>query len=156
VPQAHAALDDLVRWLRAVPARHGADPARMYLLGFSQGAMMTLGVLRRAPALLAGAIALSGRSPDGLFPARAAAAAIAGVPLLVAHGTQDDVLPVENGRRARDAFAPLSLDFTYREYPVGHGISGQEVAFVNTWLAERIDRRDTEAGRPAAAPFEVD
>lgn len=140
VAGARGALADLVGWVRAAPARYETDPERTYLLGFSQGAMMSLGVLRTAPEGLAGVVALSGRCPDGLFEARAAVAAIARVPLLVAHGTLDAVLAVDNGRRTRDAFAGVSTDFTYREYPIGHGISDAEVVFVAEWLAARLDR----------------
>jgi phospholipase/carboxylesterase len=136
--QARETLADLVRWLERAPGRHGTDPARTYLLGFSQGAMMSLGALHRAPRLLAGVVALSGRSPDGLFEAPADPDAVARVPLLVAHGTHDDLLPVAHGRRTREAFASLSRDFTYREFPVGHGISPEELALVGAWLAERL------------------
>jgi phospholipase/carboxylesterase len=137
--QARRTLEDLVRWLDAAPARLGTDAARTFLLGFSQGAMMSLGVLRTAPALVAGVVALSGRTPEALFPERADRDAIARVPLLVAHGTLDDVLPVEHGRRTRQAFETLSRDFTYREYPVGHAIAPDELALVGTWLTTRLD-----------------
>jgi predicted esterase len=50
------------------------------------------------------------------------------------------VLPIAEGHRTRDAFAPLSTDFTYREYPVGHGVGPAEVALVGQWLAARLDR----------------
>src|SRR5262245_19920926 len=45
IDQAKATLADLVRWLGAAPERFGTDPAQTFLLGFSQGAMMSLGVL---------------------------------------------------------------------------------------------------------------
>jgi len=139
VEQAEQSLADLVRWLEDAPARYGTDPDRTYLLGFSQGAMMSLGVLRTSPALLAGVMALSGRDPDALFPMTASAEAVAAVPLLVAHGTLDDLLPVENGRRTRAAFENLSRDFTYREFAVGHGIDQDEIAWVREWLRAHLD-----------------
>jgi phospholipase/carboxylesterase len=132
--QAKQSLADLERWLESAPARYGTDPARTYLLGFSQGAMMSLGVLRTAPQLLAGVMALSGRDPEALFPMTAPADAVGAVPLLVAHGTLDDLLPVENGRRTRAAFEGVSRDFTYREFPVGHGIAQEEILWVREWL----------------------
>jgi phospholipase/carboxylesterase len=140
VAEAHATLADLVRWLAAAPARHGTDPHRLYLLGFSQGAMMSLGVLRTTPDRLAGVIALSGRFGEQLFDVPASRDAVARVPVFVAHGTDDDVLPIANGRAVRDAFRPLVKDFTYREYPVAHGISVEEIHDVGAWLTERLDR----------------
>lgn len=139
VEQATKALAALTAWVEAAPARLGTDPARTHLLGFSQGAMMSLGVLRSRPELLAGVIALSGRDPDALFPMRASGAAIGRVPLFLAHGLWDDLLPVENGRRTHAAFEPISADLTYREYPVGHGVSDAEVREVAAWLTARLD-----------------
>jgi phospholipase/carboxylesterase len=139
VTQAREALADFVRWLEAAPARLGTDPARVYLLGFSQGAMISLGVLRTAPARLVGVVALSGRFSDALFEAPPPTDAVGAVPLFVAHGTEDDVLPVANGRAVRDAFQPLVRDFTYREYPVPHAIGPTELADVAAWLTAHLD-----------------
>jgi phospholipase/carboxylesterase len=136
--QAEAALDDLARWLEAAPARLGTEPGRTYLLGFSQGAMMSLGILGTHPERLAGVVMLSGRAPRDLFPARASREAISAVPLLVAHGTHDDVIPIERGREVGDAFRSLSRDFTYREFPIGHGIGDEELSLVTAWLRERL------------------
>jgi phospholipase/carboxylesterase len=145
LPQARQALGDLLAWLQAAPERLGTDPARTYLLGFSQGAMMSLGVLRAAPERLAGVVALSGRDAAGLFEATADAGAIARVPLLVAHGIHDDILPVDNGRAMRDAYRGTSADFTYREFPVGHGVSEEEIGVVDAWLRDHLDRNPTRS-----------
>jgi len=138
VAQARATLGDLVRWIAAAPERLRVDPERVFLLGFSQGAMMSIGVLRTTPERLAGVVALSGRGDEELFEVQAPRDAIARVPLLVAHGTYDDVLPIENGRRTRDLFQGLSRDFTYREFPVRHGIDHDEMALVEQWLAAHV------------------
>jgi len=136
--EARQTLGELVAWLRSAPTRHQTEPRQTFLLGFSQGAIMSLGALRTAPELLAGVVAFSGSSPDGLFAPPADAQAVARVPLLIAHGTLDDVLPVEHGRRARAAFAG-SADVTYREYAVGHGIGSDEIDLVAKWLSARLD-----------------
>ncbi len=137
--QARETLADLIGWLAAAPGRLGADARRVYLLGFSQGAMMSLGVLRTAPERVAGVVALSGRYADALFGAPPPGDALRAVPLFVGHGTADEVLPVANGRAIRDAFQPLVRDFTYREYAVGHGIAPSELADVAAWLTARLD-----------------
>lgn len=139
VGQAKAALSDLVAWVVAAPERHGTDPAQTYLLGFSQGAMMSLGVLQTAPTRLAGVIALSGRTPSGLFEVTADRDAVARVPLLVAHGTHDDVLPIANGRATRDAYEGWSTDFSYHEFPVAHGVTQDEIRVVADWLRTHLD-----------------
>jgi phospholipase/carboxylesterase len=141
IPDAAAAretLADLQSWLAAAPAGFGTDPARTVLLGFSQGAMMSLGLLCTVPERLAGVMALSGRFAPTLFEATAPAEAIARVPLLVAHGLYDDVLPIAHGRGVRDAFAGRVTDFTYEEFPMGHEISQAELALVARWLTAHL------------------
>jgi phospholipase/carboxylesterase len=140
VAQAKAALADLAKWVADAPARHGTDPARTYVLGFSQGAMMDVGLLQTVPERLAGVIALSGRDPTGLFDATADRIEIGRVPLLVAHGQYDDLLPIAHGRAIRDRFDGWSRDFTYREFPVAHGVSEEEIEVIADWLTRRLDR----------------
>jgi phospholipase/carboxylesterase len=138
VAAARASLDAAVAWLAAAPARLGTDPARTYLLGFSQGAMMSLGVLVTAPDRLRGVIALSGRFAPTLFEAAAPADAVARIPVLVAHGLYDDVLPVTHGRGVRATLASRTTDLTYQEFPIGHEISPDEVDLIARWLAARL------------------
>jgi phospholipase/carboxylesterase len=138
VEQARATLVDLLAWLRTAPDRYGTDPARTFVVGFSQGGMMALGALGEMPERLAGVVVLSSRYSTELFPPTAPDDAIARVPLFVAHGTLDGTLPVANGRAVRDTFAPRTQDFTYEEYRVGHGITEQEMADVAAWLAARL------------------
>jgi len=138
--QANATLADLVHWLDAAPTRFGTDPTRTYLLGFSQGAMMCVGVLRTAPERVAGVVALSGRADEAVFRQRADRDATARVPVFMAHGLSDDVIRIADARRGRDAFQSLSHDFTWREYPIRHGIDSDEVHDVVTWLTAHLDR----------------
>jgi phospholipase/carboxylesterase len=138
VDQARATLTDLVEWLRGAPARYDTDPARTFLVGFSQGGMMALGALGEIPDRLAGVVVLSSRFSTELFPATAAAEAIARVPLFVGHGTHDTTLPIAHGRGIRNAFGSTTSDFTYREYRCAHGITDEEMADVAGWLAARL------------------
>jgi phospholipase/carboxylesterase len=137
--QARESLAGLVRWIGAAPARLGADRRQVFLLGFSQGAMMSFGVLRAAPERLAGVVALSGHFDEDLFDEVAAEDAVARVPLFVAHGTDDEVLPIASGRAIRDFFTPRVRDFRYREYAIAHAIGPDELRDVAEWLRRRIE-----------------
>jgi len=108
---------------------------RIALGGFSQGAVMALsaglGVGRPRPVSV---LAFSGFIPvvEGWdlddtqpFP-----------PIAVAHGTNDDVIPVEFGRRARDRLLAAGADVLYRESPIGHTIDPRVVAELEPWLAD--------------------
>jgi phospholipase/carboxylesterase len=51
----------ITAYIREVIAQHGIDPAQIYLMGFSQGAIMSYYTLWRSPELIGGIIAFSGR-----------------------------------------------------------------------------------------------
>jgi phospholipase/carboxylesterase len=119
--------------------RHGADPARTFLFGFSQGGAMALSVAMTRPELVKGVVVHSGRLvPD--LPSRAApAAALESLEALVLHGTDDPLLLVERGREIRDYLAPLlGPRLVYREHPAEHTITDASLADVASWLAARV------------------
>ncbi|GAC1438390.1 MAG: alpha/beta fold hydrolase [Chloroflexota bacterium] len=134
--------------LDGLPGAHGVDPARLFVLGFSQGAAMTGALLLSAPHRLAGALVLSGYVPPmpALQPGQGR---LAGTPVFVAHGTHDPVVPVQWGRAAGDALAAAGAAVTYREYPGGHGITPQGLEDLAAWLTDRLDGRTPENASPA-------
>jgi len=138
--QAKETLLDLARWLAAAPARLGTDPAKSYVLGFSQGGMMVAGLVRTYPEGVAGGIVLSGSLLDDVFPVAAPATAMGAVPLFVGHGTNDDVLPVDRGRAIRDAFTGVTARVDYHEYPIAHGVNEDVMRDVSAWLTARLDQ----------------
>jgi phospholipase/carboxylesterase len=136
-----ASRDRLAAFLeQAVPAS-GADPARVFLLGFSQGAVVALALLLARPDLVRGVVAHSGRlvAAPGKAPEPAA---LAHAEVLVLHGEEDDVIPAQNARGVHEALAPLLGDrVSSRVYPgLGHGVSEESLRELAGWLARRIDR----------------
>ncbi len=118
---------------------YDADPQRVFLLGFSQGASMALRVLLSAPDKVAGVAALSGFLLPTEAPSPAHCAALANKPVILTHGTDDDVVPIGLGRQARDALSALPLTLTWREYPMRHQITDESLDDVSQWLSEHID-----------------
>ena len=129
----------LTGFLSELPNAYKYDPSRVLMGGFSQGAMLSLGVLLHQPQSIGGANAHSGR----LWPGAAEHAdreALSGKPVLVTHGTYDTVLPIANGRAIRAALSELPVDLTYHEYPMAHEINGDALrdvlAWIETWLSK--------------------
>jgi len=137
--QAETSREMLVRFIGDVHAAYGTDPRRVYLMGFSQGAIMSLSVLLTRPELLAGVVAMSGRILPEVLPRVAPPEALRGIPVLVVHGVADPILPIHHGRATRDRLALLPLDLTYREYAMGHQVSEESLADVAAWLRRRLD-----------------
>jgi phospholipase/carboxylesterase len=84
--------------------------------GFSQGAMMSLDVGLRATRDVAAIIAMSGGLYEDELPDLRARSS---VPILISHGSSDEVVPVNYARRARAVLEDAGFDVTYDEYPMG-------------------------------------
>ena len=138
VAQARASLRQLAVFDDELIYAYSADPRRVYLLGFSQCAMMSLSLMLSQPSKVAGVVAMSGRLPAELLAQVADASALAGLPVFVTHGTFDEVLPVENGRAVRAALSELPVALTYREYPMAHEVSQESLRDVAAWLTRAL------------------
>jgi phospholipase/carboxylesterase len=139
-----ATLGRLDRWLAALAATTGVPPARTVLGGFSQGAVMAyalgLGVGRPRPA---GVLALSGFLPS--VPGFALDLdSRAGLPVAIAHGEHDPIIPVALGHNAARRLAAAGLEVTYRESPIPHAVDPAVLPELRGWLA-----RTVPAGVPA-------
>jgi phospholipase/carboxylesterase len=139
--EAAAGLDTLGEFVRAVPTAYGAAADRVYLTGFSQGAIMSLALLLAEPELVAGAALMSGRLLPGVRERIARPESrLAGKPVVAVHGLYDQVLPISDGRAIRELLSSLPVQLTYREFPMAHEVSEQSFAVVRDWLTERLGR----------------
>jgi phospholipase/carboxylesterase len=135
--ESRAALCEL---LPGLVERHGTDPARTFLLGFSQGGAMALAVALTRPELVRGLVVHSGRLIPELRARAAPAAALAKLEALVLHGLGDPVLPVERGREIRDFLEPLlGPRLVYAEHEAGHEITAASLGDVAGWLRARVE-----------------
>jgi phospholipase/carboxylesterase len=132
-----AAATDLNGFLDARLAEEGLLPDRLVLLGFSQGAMMSLHVALRRPTAMAGVVAISGRL---LRPERLAAEVRVKPPVLLIHGDQDPVVPFADMARAGDALVAAGVP-TYGQVMqgTGHGIAPDGLGAAVQFLKERLE-----------------
>ena len=140
--EVESARQTLRQFIEGVIEQYQVDPTEIYLLGFSQGAMVGLSLALLNPGLAAGVVALSGRVISETIAKISDPRALAGLPILVTHGTSDVVLPIHHGRETRRLLSELPVELTYREYPIGHEISLDCLQDVNTWLTSHLDLRN--------------
>lgn len=117
---------------------YGADPARVYALGFSQGAIISLVTALTLPRLFAGVVALSGRIPAEAVPWLATPEETEGLPVFMAHGVRDMVIGIEDARDARAVLERQRVALTYTEYATDHRITPQIFADMTAWLGQRL------------------
>jgi len=128
-----------LEWLRSSPK---VDASRVYLLGFSQGAMLGLSLAATDPELLAGVVAIGGR-PLGL-PGMAKRGAATRV--LIVHGRQDSRVPFANAAESQRVLEALGRGVEVRAYDAGHEISPAMLADVDQWLTARLNETDAPPG----------
>jgi phospholipase/carboxylesterase len=116
-------------------ARGVADSA-IVLAGFSQGGAMALHTGLRHRERLAGVMALSCFLPLAEAVAAEASAANRDVPIFMAHGVHDPLIPLARGRDAADLLAGLGYRIDWQEYPMPHSVCAEEVADIARWLGE--------------------
>ncbi len=120
-----------------LPRAYPVDPARLALVGFSQGAAMAGTLLLAAPELARGAALLS-----GFLPPEAAAWAtpgrLAGKRVFLAHGRADETVAVDEARRVRDLLTGAGAATDYGEYDVGHKMNPPAMRALKHWLAETL------------------
>lgn len=107
-------------------AYEGLGPEALALVGFSQGAMMSLEVAPRRAVAPAAVVAISGRL---IRPERLAAEVTARPPVLIMHGDQDQVVAFEEMALAADALVAAGFDtYGHVMQGMGHGISQDGLA----------------------------
>jgi phospholipase/carboxylesterase len=102
--------------------------------GFSQGGAIALQTGLRYPHRLAGVMALSCYLPYADSLATEAASANAKTPVLIAHGTQDPVVPYAMGKNSSDMLVKAGYAVEWHDYPMQHSVCLEEVRDIGAWL----------------------
>lgn len=107
----------------------------MAVMGFSQGSIMTMGLLLQSPLEIGHYLCFSGRTlaefaDFGLKNPSLGARR----KLFLTHGVEDNVLPVEKGRESLKIVQQIGADVTYSEFMGGHGIVDSIIRDAKEWL----------------------
>ena len=124
----------MLRFIDELLERYPTPEGKLVIAGFSQGALMSLDAGLRTRKKVAGVIAMSG----GLYEHDLADLSTRrDLPVLIAHGTDDDVVPVTYARRARRVLEEAGLAVEYHEFPMAHQVAMEEAQAVKAFL-ERV------------------
>ena len=112
----------------------GIPIGRIALAGFSQGGAMALQTGLRHPERLAGIMALSCFLPLTDKVSAEVSAANRDVPIFMAHGSHDPLIPMARARHAHDLLNSLGYRVEWHEYPIPHSVSPSEIRDISAWL----------------------
>jgi phospholipase/carboxylesterase len=119
-------------------ASRGIDSDRVVVAGFSQGGAIAMHTALRYPRRLAGLMSLSSWLPLGnVFAAEVIDnrnAQPRDLPVFMAHGTFDPVLPFTLGVQSKAALESAGYIVEWHEYPMAHAVCAQEIEAIRTWL----------------------
>lgn len=129
-------LDVVAESIAAAVDGYDLDPDRLGLLGFSQGATMSVSLLLEDPARYAWiashhgylAAAHADVEPEGLD----------GKPVFLGAGTADQVIPERRARAAANRLRELGCAVTYETYRAGHGVGPDELADLVAFVEARL------------------
>ena len=129
--------DSLIRCLDDIQQKFPVDSKRIFLFGFSMGAMMSLTVSLSNPHRFKGVVAHSGLLPKG-DKLKFRWNDLDGISFFIAHGTQDPIVPVEMSRQAHRRLMDAKADVVYHEYPIQHTISEESLNAAAAWMQQKI------------------
>ena len=112
----------------------GIAPGAIVLAGFSQGGAIALQTGLRHAERLAGILALSTYLPLPDTLAQEASKLNRALPIFMAHGTEDPVIPLSWAVRSRDHLISLGYTVDWHEYPMPHSVCAKEITDVGGWL----------------------
>lgn len=115
----------------------GADPDRVYVIGYSQGGAAAISLAAARPDLAAAYLGFAGALLDAAGFFAAERHELAASQLFIGHGTLDAFVSSNEMRAQVDRLRALGLELTYREYPVPHVVSAAQRRDAEAWL-ERV------------------
>ena len=130
VRASQASVDELI----ARELARGVPAARLILAGFSQGGAIALQTGLRHPERLAGIMALSTYLPLAATLAAEASAASRDVPIFMAHGRDDSLIPIERATSSRETLRAAGYKLEWHDYAMEHAVCREEIEDIAAWL----------------------
>lgn len=135
--QAEQSRKTIIEFIGQLKGIYSIDEKQVYLVGFSQGGIMSYSVGLTHPQLIHGIGVMSSRLLDEVKPLIASKTALAKLNIFISHGTNDAVLNIDYARSAKTYLKTLALEPTYKEYTEGHTINKEMLGDLLNWLKAR-------------------
>lgn len=133
VQAARLVIQDLHQWMLQTLAQYQPADGKLWLLGFSQGSILSQALMMRFPELVGGVMGLSGYLNQEMLEDLSGQPSAVNCALFLAHGTEDGVIPIHKARETHLFYQSLGMAHEYREYAMGHSVSGEEMLDLQNW-----------------------
>jgi phospholipase/carboxylesterase len=135
--QAIISRDIVAGFIDELVSNYPIDANNVTLIGFSQGTILSYAVALSFPEKVQRVVAMSGYINPEILEKDYLKNSFSNLKIFTSHGTADQVIPVEWGRKAKPFLENLGINITYKEYPIGHGVSPQNFYDFKNWLLEK-------------------
>jgi phospholipase/carboxylesterase len=130
--------EKILAFIRSACAAYHVDSTQVFLLGFSQGAIMSYELALSNPKKITGVMALSGRMLEETKKLKINWPAAEKVKFFVGHGVSDNVIKISDAENAVKFLKAKRIDVTYKSYPAVHTITSTELIELNAWLTGAV------------------
>ncbi|WP_042143340.1 alpha/beta hydrolase [Paucisalibacillus sp. EB02] len=132
------AIQNIISLIGEMCEEHPIDSSQIFLMGFSQGAILSMSIGLKLGQQIKGIAALSGYIPD-FMKHDYRDQNLKGLSLFCSHGELDPVLPFDWANEAKDLYNQLGAKVEFHAYTVGHQVSQQNFQDFRNWLQVTID-----------------
>jgi phospholipase/carboxylesterase len=129
-PDFKAAVEVMEEFIKSLESQH----PEIVVGGFSQGAILSYGVALSNPKKIKNVIGLSGYVSEPILKQGFENNDFSTLGIFASHGTVDQIIPIEWARKSDNFLTQTNITHTYKEYPIGHGISPQVFFDFKNWL----------------------
>jgi phospholipase/carboxylesterase len=133
------AVTKLTNFIDYASEQYPIDSSQLYLLGFSQGAILSMTLGLELGERIKGIVALSGYIP-GFVKDEYNVKSVKHMSLFISHGEMDQVLPFEWGVANNEYFQGLGATVTFKTYQEGHTVSLQNHNDYRKWLLDSVEK----------------
>jgi phospholipase/carboxylesterase len=119
-------------------AQYPINPKKLAVVGFSQGGVMAYSLGLGEPERFSALASLSSWLPQDLLSVLPDAPATEQLPVLIQHGSRDELVDVGRARQSVETLRNLRVPITYREYEMGHELNAHSLGDLSAWLQEKV------------------
>jgi len=128
----------LMRFIKEFKEAFNLIDNPVWLLGFSQGAILSYSLALSYPEQFECVMPLSGYIMKEIVPSSFKEGAFKKMSLFISHGQEDEVIPIEAPRQALPMLEKLQINHIYREYKQGHGIGPENLQDLKSWFFKEL------------------
>jgi phospholipase/carboxylesterase len=133
--QAENSRKEIIHFIEDLKNVEDFDEEQVYLMGFSQGGIMSYSVALTEPEKIKGIAVMSGRLLSEVKPLIVSDDRLKKLNIFISHGTHDSVLKFGYATDAVDYLDSKGLHPEFHQYPEDHNINQQMLSDVVKWLS---------------------